>query len=211
MGKKKGGGVRIKQVGPKLPASGLLGNPMDALLNDPAVAQQIHLPPPPDRNYQIFWPLGEMFRMKTDNFQIIYPSYMDSTKTIAQGRRLGRDRCIETPTISDVSAVLQQLQIRHVLQPYKGYSPDPTCQWDNPGRCLVDVSQYKKKEILISLVERIPDLPSRQRRLEEQAAAKAVADAEATERAKTAITKTKVNTTGSNKKKGKKGSTKKKQ
>ena len=56
MGKKGGNrGVRIKQVGPKAP-KGMM-NPMDALAIPPE--EMIHLPPPPDRNYQIFWPIRE--------------------------------------------------------------------------------------------------------------------------------------------------------
>ena len=58
MGKKGGGnrGVRIKQVGPKGP-KGLM-NPMDALTIPPE--EMINLPPPPDRSYQIFWPIRKL-------------------------------------------------------------------------------------------------------------------------------------------------------
>jgi len=209
MGKKKGGSVRIKQMGggPKgggaLPS--MLTNPMEAMMNDPA-AQQIHLPPPPDRNYQMFWPLHESLTMKTDGFQVIYPSYMDSTKTVAQGRRIGLEWAVPTPTVSDVSAALQQLQVRHVLQPYKGYSPDCTCQWDNPGRVLVEVVSYKKRELLRELARRIPELPSRLLRLEREAVErqeKAAAEAEAA--AKAAAAPKKAVTGHGGKKKGKKG------
>lgn len=207
MGKKKGG-IRIKQVGPKGGAPPpMMTNPMEALMNDPA-AQQIHLPPQPDRNYQMFWPLSESFSMKTESFQVIYPSYLDSTKTIAKGRRIGVAKAVPTPTVADVSAALQQMQVRHVIQPYKGYSPDCECQWDNPGRCLVDVSSYKKKELLLELAQRIPELPSRIARLEreeaerqkaaEEAAAKALEAAKAAPKAKASVA-------GSSKKKGKKG------
>jgi signal recognition particle subunit SRP19 len=56
MGKKGGNrGVRIKSVGPK--ASKSLMNPMDALTIPPE--EMIHLPPTPDRSYQIFWPIRE--------------------------------------------------------------------------------------------------------------------------------------------------------
>ena len=57
MGKSKGGnrGVRIKQVGPKAPMKGLV-NPMEALSSIPP-EEMVHLPPSPDRSYQIFWPV----------------------------------------------------------------------------------------------------------------------------------------------------------
>lgn len=211
---KKGGGVRIKQVGPK-PSGlnpGAMLNPLETLMNDPA-AQQINLPPPPNRKYQIFWPLSESFSMKTNGFQVIYPSYLDSTKTVAKGRRVGLEKAVPTPTVSDISTALQQLQVRHVLQPYKGYSPDCTCQWDNPGRCLVDVSNYKKRGLLLELAKRIPDLPTRLARLEQETKEREKAEqekaAEALEAAKSAPKASKTTALGLSKKKGKKGTRKK--
>ena len=215
MGKKKGGGVRVKQVGPKLGAGlnpAAMLNPMEAFMNDPA-AQQIKLPPQPNRKYQMFWPLSESFSMKTEGFQVIYPSYLDSTKTSAKGRRIGLEKAVAAPTVSEVSAALQQLQVRHVVQPYKGYSPDCTCQWDNPGRCLVDVSNYKKRELLLELAERIPDIPSRVTRLEREAQEREKTEKEAAaralEEAKSAPKASKSVAMGSTKKKGKKGMKKK--
>jgi signal recognition particle subunit SRP19 len=60
MGKKKGGGVRIKQVGPNKAAKAMMNmsaNPMEDLMIPPE--EMVHLPPPPDRNCQIFWPIRE--------------------------------------------------------------------------------------------------------------------------------------------------------
>ncbi len=50
MGKNRG--VRIKQVGPKVPK---MFNPMEELAIPPD--EIINLPPPPDRNFQLFWPI----------------------------------------------------------------------------------------------------------------------------------------------------------
>jgi signal recognition particle subunit SRP19 len=50
---KKGGKVRVKQMGSKAP-KGMM-NPMDALAIPPE--EMIHLPPSPDRSYQMFWPI----------------------------------------------------------------------------------------------------------------------------------------------------------
>lgn len=172
MGKKGGGRVRIKQMGPKG-----VGNPSSLLptMDDLAIPNEemINLPPPPDRSYQIFWPIHETFTMKIDdhnNFRIIYPSYIDSNKTCQQGRKLSKSKSINTPTVTDMSQALQSLQVRHVIQPYKGYSRDITCLWDNPGRIIVDVSQYSKTTLMEKIAERIPYLPARKLRLEQQAA-----------------------------------------
>eukprot|EP00522_Entomoneis_paludosa_P015432 CAMPEP_0172444070 /NCGR_PEP_ID=MMETSP1065-20121228/4198_1 /TAXON_ID=265537 /ORGANISM="Amphiprora paludosa, Strain CCMP125" /LENGTH=207 /DNA_ID=CAMNT_0013194489 /DNA_START=48 /DNA_END=671 /DNA_ORIENTATION=+ len=204
MGKKRGGGVRVKQVGPKvapaMPSMEDFAIPADEMVN---------LPPTPDRSYQVIWPIHETFTMKIEGFRVIYPSYLDSTKTCQQGRRLAQDKAVPTPTCSDISQALQGLQVRHVLQPYKGYSRDITCLWDNPGRVLVDVQQYTKTQLLALVAERIPHLPARKLRLEQEAAVAAKEEAERQERlqkekAAASAASAKSAVTG-NKKKGKKG------
>jgi signal recognition particle subunit SRP19 len=167
---KKSGGVRIKQVGgsPKMPAMPMNFNPMEDLMQIPP-DEMIQLPPPVNRKYQVFWPIHESFTMKTDKFQVIYPNYLDATKTQKQGRRISIQSAVDLPTVGDLSQALQLLGIRHVIQPYKGYSPDPTCLWDNPGRCLVDVSTFSKKELLELAARRIVDLPDRKVRLQREA------------------------------------------
>ncbi len=81
MGKKGGGRVRVKQVGPKMPAMPV--NPMEAMAIPES--EQIRIPPPVDRKMQLFWPMHETFSMQTEDFQVIYPSYLDSNKTIKKG------------------------------------------------------------------------------------------------------------------------------
>lgn len=53
---KKGGGVRVKTLGPKGGAAKMV-NPMEDLMVPPE--DMVRLPPPPDRAYQIFWPIRE--------------------------------------------------------------------------------------------------------------------------------------------------------
>lgn len=94
---------------------------------------------------------------------------MDSCKTMKLGRRIGIENSIPTPTVNDISEGLQILNLRHVVEPYKGYSRDITTLWDNPGRVKVepiDDSQYTKRSLLIELSSIIITLPSRIRRIE---------------------------------------------
>jgi signal recognition particle subunit SRP19 len=76
--------------------------------------------------------------------------------------------------------------IRHVVQPYKGYSRDVESQWDNLGRVLVDMEQpipeiydadddnimddakQSKKKLLKEISKLLPSLPSRIQRLEKE-------------------------------------------
>jgi hypothetical protein len=56
MGKKGGGRVRVKQVGPKMPAN--ITNPLADLAVPPE--DMIHLPVKPDSNSGfLFWPMSE--------------------------------------------------------------------------------------------------------------------------------------------------------
>jgi signal recognition particle subunit SRP19 len=140
MGKKKGA-FRVKQVGPKV---GNALNPLADLMIPPE--EMITLPPKPDPKTMHFWPLHETFSMKYDNFCVLWPTYMDSTKTVANGRRLSKDDSVKEPSVYEISEALQSLQIRHVIQPYKGYPRDVESRWDNPGRVLVDMDGYRQKQ-----------------------------------------------------------------
>ena len=208
---KKSGGVRIKQVGGmKPPSKAALASMVPPKLEDFMVPpdEQISLPPPMNKKYQMFYPIHETFTMQTDKFQIIYPSYIDPTKTIQQGRRVPLHLLVDedskkdasmaesnydddnnnnnnvhntddldgetendvvlSPTIQEISQVLQGLQIRHVIQPYKCYSRcDP---YENPGRCLVDIrTHYRTKyELLVVVARELHKLPSRPARLEQE-------------------------------------------
>jgi len=141
MGKKKGS-FRVKQLGPKGAGAGAL-NPLADLMIPPE--EMITLPPKPDPKTMHFWPLHETFSMKYDNFKVLWPTYMDSTKSIAKGRRISKKDSVEEPSVYEISEALQSLQIRHVLQPFKGYPRDVESRWDNAGRVLVDLDGYRQR------------------------------------------------------------------
>jgi signal recognition particle subunit SEC65 len=178
MGRKNA--VRIKQVGPKPGAAGAGGgmgpltNPMEELMNPPMEElAKLKLPErPSDRGYKVFWPLHQTLTMDPTGFQCVYPNYVDSTKSVGRGgRRLPLHLSVPHPTLQDISSALQLLSVRHVLQPYRGYSRDPTSLWDNPGRVLVDTksSIHKSKlDLLKAVAATIPTLSTRIERLKRQ-------------------------------------------
>lgn len=84
--------------------------------------------------------LGETFTMTYKNFCAVYPNYLDSEKTVKLGRRIATKDAVPEPTIQDIHEALVSLDIRHVIQPHKGYSRDGSSRWDNPGRVLVDLN-----------------------------------------------------------------------
>lgn len=166
--------------------------------------------------HYFFFFAEESFSMDPTNFFIIYPSYLDSKKTMKQGRRIGVEKAVDTPTAQDLSDALASLNVRHVQQPNKGYSRDQTTLWDNPGRVRVDPavleSGYTKRSLLVELATIIEELPSRKRRLEVMAAvakAKEAKRLEAQEKKKAEAKlqqkqKSQASSSRSNKKKGKK-------
>jgi signal recognition particle subunit SRP19 len=132
--------------------------------------------------------------LKYNRFSVIWPNYLDSTKSVKRGRRIAASTAVDTPTVTDISQALQSLNMKHVVQPYKGYSRDPESQWDNLGRVLVDMTakdsvemdsmgvfdaddipdmsegdDVKKRQLLRTIARVIPELPQRKLRLERQA------------------------------------------
>lgn len=177
----KKGRVRIKQVGggggnaaaAAAAAASLFQNPLEGL---PPEQMMQWIQPKPDPSFQMIWPLAATFSMKFSNFSVIYPNYLDGTKTVKQGRRISKaDAVSPCPALVDIQQALQILQLRHVVQPYKGYSRDAVSRWENPGRVLVDLESYQeqqtdqhatKKTLLRDLARCIVQLPSRLERLQ---------------------------------------------
>jgi len=133
----------------------------------------------------------EAMSMDWSNFNVIYPSYMDSNKTVKMGRRISSTNAIPEPTAQEIGEALRVLRIRHVVQPYKGYSRDAESRWDNPGRVRVDmkgdlvpnlmpgvtsddalmanIGQFEnKKDLLKEIARIIPNLNIRVQRLAEK-------------------------------------------
>lgn len=100
MGKKGGGRVRVKQVGPKAPV-----NPLESLAIPPE--EMINFPVKPDTNISHVWPLSESFTMEYKHFSVIYPTYLDSDKTVKQGRRIAAKDAVPNPTVVDIGQALQ--------------------------------------------------------------------------------------------------------
>ena len=134
----------------------------------------------------------EAMSMDPSRYQTIYPTYLDSTKTVKMGRRIAASDAVENPTVNEIGEALRALRMRHVVQPYKGYSRDTESRWDNPGRVLVDLrgdpvpnlmpgvtsddnmnsmndGQFTtKKDLLKEIAKIIPSLHIRIQRLEEE-------------------------------------------
>ena len=86
--------------------------------------------------------------MQYKNFSALYPNYLDSNKTVKMGRRIAAKDALSDPTVQDIHEALVSLNIRHVVQPHKGYSRDASSRWDNPGRVLVDLEGASESGVM---------------------------------------------------------------
>ena len=86
--------------------------------------------------------------MQYKNFSALYPNYLDSNKTVKMGRRIAAKDALPEPTVQDIHEALVSLNIRHVVQPHKGYPCDASSRWDNPGRVLVDLEGASESGVM---------------------------------------------------------------
>jgi signal recognition particle subunit SRP19 len=108
--------------------------------------EMINLPPKMDSSINHFWPLSQTFSMNYKSFVCLWPTYIDSSKTVKEGRRIGKSLGVDQPSVQDISEVLQTINVRHVIQPYKGYPRDTESRWYNEGRVLYDLEQIEERQ-----------------------------------------------------------------
>jgi len=104
---------------------------------------------------------------KVRRWKSIYPAYIDSAKTLDQGRKIAKTKGIENPTIQEIGEICQYYKLNFALEPHKMYPKD----WMNPGRVKVELvteagqqanpNVKNKKDLLKKLCELIPKLKSR--------------------------------------------------
>ncbi|GMH57311.1 hypothetical protein TrST_g8287 [Triparma strigata] len=149
---KKGGGVRVKQIGgpkggmnpsamnPQKMMQEAMGDMMKSGMNNKALMMpQI----PDDRSVLQKWPLNRSCQNEPhDKWQVVWPSNLDSNKTTKEGRKVGKTVGLPKPTLSDISEALQKIGIRHAIEPYKFLPRDPASKWDNFGRVRVELKTY---------------------------------------------------------------------
>eukprot|EP01126_Amoeba_proteus_P021586 TRINITY_DN2195_c0_g1_i1.p1 TRINITY_DN2195_c0_g1~~TRINITY_DN2195_c0_g1_i1.p1 ORF type:complete len:139 (-),score=26.52 TRINITY_DN2195_c0_g1_i1:178-594(-) len=68
---------------------------------------------------------------------IIYPVYINGRKTVAEGRRIAKDKCIDNPTCLEIQQACQHLRLESHIEPEKCYSRDATLR----GRVRVHLKE----------------------------------------------------------------------
>eukprot|EP01096_Ripella_sp_DP13-Kostka_P008178 TRINITY_DN3045_c0_g1_i1.p1 TRINITY_DN3045_c0_g1~~TRINITY_DN3045_c0_g1_i1.p1 ORF type:complete len:157 (-),score=62.43 TRINITY_DN3045_c0_g1_i1:22-456(-) len=84
-------------------------------------------------------------------WQTIYPAYINSQKTVQEGRRVPKSKCFENPTITQIAEACRTLGLSVVIEGNKIY-PKDTLEY---GRVKV---QLKKDGVPV-----LPAIPSKRR------------------------------------------------
>ncbi|KAF8822670.1 SRP19 protein [Cardiosporidium cionae] len=86
---------------------------------------------------------------ETRRWQIIYPNYIDASKTIPQGRRICKEIAVRNPYLADMKSICDHFHLPTVIEPEKAYPRD----WLTKGRL--------QKVLLRKFGELIPTLKTR--------------------------------------------------
>lgn len=79
-----------------------------------------------------------------DRVVVLYPTYFDASRSRAQGRRVGKDVALASPTLEEVREAARRAGYRVEAEEGSAHSSRP---WKREGRVLI-VGGGKKTEIL---------------------------------------------------------------
>ena len=105
------------------------------------------------------------------SFSLYLSSIYKFKKTRAQGRRVGKSKAIDNPTVNEIRDILENVGLKIVVEPNRLYSREESREPQHRGRIRVQIKnedgsllkeQFKTKDdILFYLVEMIPKLKTR--------------------------------------------------
>jgi signal recognition particle subunit SRP19 len=101
--------------------------------------------------------------MKDKGKLVIWPAYIDQTKSRSNGRIISRKNAIKEPHLNEIKEAARQLGLNPEVEPEKAY---PKSWWEVSGRVLVDDKGPKSviaKQIALSIKKmRGQEAPARQ-------------------------------------------------
>ena len=103
---------------------------------------------------------------------MIYPVYLNQTKTLAEGRRISKEKAVIDPTLEDLQEACNLLRLKFIVEPYKQYPRE----WTPSGRIRVEIKNSEtgskihrdissRKDLYEKISSKIPLLQSRKNRL----------------------------------------------
>mmetsp|Transcript_31031 Transcript_31031/g.62159 ORF Transcript_31031/g.62159 Transcript_31031/m.62159 type:complete len:177 (-) Transcript_31031:223-753(-) len=109
---------------------------------------------------------------KYDNYDkrvVVWPVYIDKKKTIAEGRKIPKEYCVDYPQMPELKEVLEHLGFQYAFEEHKAY-PRDLSQWGRfrvvlkdpvTGEPAVD-GIMNRRQLLQQMGSLIPKLKSRQ-------------------------------------------------
>ncbi|WIV66095.1 signal recognition particle subunit SRP19 [Natrialbaceae archaeon AArc-T1-2] len=76
---------------------------------------------------------------------VIWPAYLDSELSRAEGRRVPEDLAVEEPTVDEIAKAVQQIGYDATIEREKSYSREP---WRERGRVVVRGSEDSKNDLV---------------------------------------------------------------
>jgi len=123
-----------------------------------------------ERNPQAFFP-NSATHADPCRFVCVYPAYINSKKTRAEGRRVGKSKAIDNPTVNEIGDILENAGLKTIVETNRLYSREESREPQQRGRVRVQLKnpdgslikdQFKTKDdLLFYLVDMIPKLKTR--------------------------------------------------
>jgi signal recognition particle subunit SRP19 len=98
-----------------------------------------------------------MVRTRADHI-ILWPSYFDSSKSRASGRRVPKSVAVPNPTSEEILAAVKALGLGATLQPEKSY---PKFWWEHGG-CVSVEKSIAKTELIGKVAPRLKQMRQQQ-------------------------------------------------
>ena len=79
---------------------------------------------------------------------VIWPAYLDASKTRAEGRRVSRDQAVDEPTVDEIAKAVQQVGYDAVIERDMTYPRE----YEPRGRVLVQGADDATKNDLVQAI-----------------------------------------------------------
>eukprot|EP00128_Syssomonas_multiformis_P008662 Colp12_sorted_trinity150504_noHs@5807 len=106
-----------------------------------------------------------------------YPVYIDSTKTLEEGRRIAKESACRSPTCPEIFDACTKLKLPVDIEPNKAYPRDYMLvgrlrvQLKNADGSLVNKDIPSRKELMVKVAEAINKIPGRAEKFKQADAA----------------------------------------
>ena len=79
--------------------------------------------------------------MRRGKYIVVYPAYLDLTKSRSEGRRVAKRYAVKSPTIQEIIRALEQIGVKYNVEYEKAYPKE----WWSKGRILIYKQEINAK------------------------------------------------------------------